>query len=182
MRLILLFFITLLTSVTHAETVLQGGVVEKVKIDRARYAAFDQARSRVSLKAYSRIDQDLPLHLQARLRQQTLLPDRILTFFSDGGYSVSLFGSYEMLYYNSRGYLFAVEQNNLPQGSGGYPRRGLRYSYPSGKLILSRYDQSQNEVYAFKPNGSLDSYCLSGTCYRPDGSIERYRNTYIDQK
>jgi hypothetical protein len=183
MKKLFLLLLLCVPAMAFGQQMLQGGVVQQVKVDQARNAAFQAVPNRINTSAFYSTDPDFMLHAQAKARGQSCLPDSRLTFFNDGGYTSISFGGSVMYYYTAQGNLFALEilsSPATPESYSTFPMRGAKYLYPSGVLLSTRFTPIFAEDYSFNLNGSLQSYCLQNVCYKPNGTILTIRKKAIN--
>ena len=185
MKKLLLFILFLIPGACIAqEIMLQGGVVEKIKVDQARQVAFENLPLQVNTSDYPPLDPDRVINLQAKVQHQICLPDRRVDTLSDGVYRIAFFGNFYGIYYNPDGSSLKIDILTKPfvpnpyMMPNRYPIRRAQYRYPSGKLLNTGISVSPTEDYYFHPTGQLDFYCLGNACYSANGALRAYRTTH----
>jgi hypothetical protein len=164
------------------EKELHAGIETRVEIQKAQDMARENNQKQISAHDFDPIDPKQLENLQLRLKQIRCLPDRQMSVFDTGNYSVGYFGEYKSLYYHADGSLYQVELRNKPvglfssKGVGAYPIKTRNYAYPSGELIMSRIATAYGHDFAFTPEGLLEKYCIGANCYNPLGQVIGTRN------
>jgi len=167
------------------EKELHAGIETRVEIQKAQEIALENLKKQISIHDFDPVDPKLMENLQLRLKPIRCLPDRQVSVFDTGNYSVGYFGDYKSLYYHENGSLYQVELRNKPvglfysKGEGAYPIKTLNYAYPSGNLIMSRIATAYGHDFAFTPEGLLKKYCINTLCYNAGGQIIGTRNDSV---
>jgi hypothetical protein len=139
------------------EKELHAGIETRVEIQKAQEIANEDIQKRISTRDFDPIDPHQMENRQVRLKQIKCLPDRQVSLFNTGNYSVGYFGDYKSFYYHADGSLYQVELRNKPvgvfysKGSDAYPIKSLNYAYPSGDLIMTRIATAYGHDFAFTP-------------------------------
>ncbi len=171
-----LIFILSISGSSYAQGLILEGKVSKIEVDSARSTAFYNLPFQIDATRYARLDPGMTQNLQAKVQRIGCLPDRRLSFFDNGSYSVSYFGQHEMLYYLPNGVLQKIEVMDKPSvpdpfdTPGHFPLRGAQYSAQNGALLRTTYRTGVKD-FVFNPDQTVNTYCIGQNCYAPNGQF-----------
>ncbi len=151
---------------------LKGGVTYTV--EQARKEAFADVEYRLPqsiIKAHLK-DPDYEENMKANSKGIIDLGNRLVTYFSDGGYGVLYKkNQYFEYYYYADGKLEMIGKRT----STSYPAKSYKYD-TKGKLQSVILYVKKGESYSFTPSGQLSAHWIGNKCYDLNGKliIERY--------
>jgi len=167
-----------ISGITLAEpTMLHANAIKVWNVDSARQEAFNGAQGVIDTWGYSGKDPNYKLHKAAISKNSRYVLDSLITNFNTGEYGVSKKCDVQSYYYDgSNGGLLIIQVNTSAAFSDGkscdsnLPVRGLRYTFPEGKLFQASFTVSEDESFVYASNGTLISHWIKDKCFDANGS------------
>ena len=132
----------------------KASIQKEWTVDIARQEAFTNAIYKIDMSKYPTIDLNLIENRQAINSKRFNLPDREITVFSDGGYSISYIGTTTSIFYDNSGKIYDIDEQDSINGYEKYPHKTYKYSV-YGNLERISLHVSLNNSYMFNVSGGL---------------------------
>ncbi len=150
----------------HAKDFITLSETEPPEIQKARQLAFKNSKPQLDPEKYAAVDPQYEENKKQSLTKRKFFRgNRSITYFEDGTYGVSDFDTFESLHYDPSGNLKTIIVKKFDRKDNIYfPNADLQYEYPSGQLKGIAYRLSPDEIYGFRPDGTLSTHCINDRC------------------